>query len=147
MTRQVLIFILTLIISINSEVIEIEDGRLEGTVLLSRKGIQFHAFRKIPYAEPPIGNLRFQPPIPNKKWVGTLNATNYGPACMQPNQSIQRSEDCLHLNVFTKNIGSTQLKPVIVFIHGGVSTCVISLKWIKSELLSAYNCIVFMLKK
>ena len=60
----------------------------------------------------------------NNKWNGVQNAMNYGPICMQYlyDSEYGESEDCLHLNVFTKNLGSTKdLKPVIVYIHGGVS--------------------------
>jgi carboxylesterase type B len=104
------------------EMIEIDDGKLEGTVLKTRKGLDVYAFLKIPFAEPPIGKLRFQPPIPHKKWEGILNAKQFGPACMQnydgPDGDL--SEDCLQLNVFTKELNSVDLKPTIVYIHGGV---------------------------
>lgn len=105
------------------EVVEIEDGKLEGTVIKTRKGLDVYAFMKIPFAEPPIGKLRFQPPIPNKKWNGILNAKQFGPACMQNYDASDGSlsEDCLQLNVFTKELNSVNLKPTIVYIHGGVS--------------------------
>lgn len=106
------------------EIVEIEDGKLEGTVLKTRKKLDVYAFLKIPFAEPPIGKLRFQPPISNKKWEGILNAKQFGPACMQyyngPDGGV--SEDCLQLNVFTKELNSVDLKPTIVYIHGGVSS-------------------------
>ena len=104
------------------EIIEIEDGKLEGTILKTRKGSDVYAFIKIPFAEPPIGKLRFQPPIANKKWEGILNAKQFGPACMQDNGGSDEglSEDCLQLNVFTKELNSVDLKPTIVYIHGGV---------------------------
>lgn len=86
----------------------------------TRKGVNLHAFMKIPFAEAPIGSLRFQPPIINKKWDGILDATQFGPPCAQIDLNWM-AEDCLHLNVFTKNLNSTDLKPVVVYIHGGVS--------------------------
>ena len=118
--NKVLTFVVNLIIFTKCEIIQIEDGQLEGTVMTSRKGVDFHAFMGIPYAQPPIGNLRFQAPRQNNNWDGVLNATAYSPACMQTmNVRFGRSEDCLYLNVFTRSLDVTALKPVIVFIHGG----------------------------
>lgn len=112
--------ITTFLFCVSSEVIEIKDGKLNGTVMISRKGVKIHSFLKIPYAEPPNGSLRFQPPVRNKPWEGILDATKFGPQCMQYGSNWM-SEDCLHLNVFSKNISSMELMPVIVYIHGGVS--------------------------
>lgn len=101
------------------------DGRIEGTTMQSRRGVSFNAFLRIPFAKPPINELRFKDPLPNDPWPDDiLNGTVYGPACPQavgliPATSI--SEDCLHLNVFSKSlpeIGSDP-KPVIVYCHGG----------------------------
>ena len=122
--NKVIICVLSIIINSKCEIIETEDGKLEGTVMKTRKSVEIRAFLKIPYAEPPVGNLRFQPPVLNRKWDGVLNTTNYGPICMQYlyDSVYGESEDCLHLNVFTKNLRRTDvLKPVIVYIHGGVS--------------------------
>ncbi|GJQ73729.1 hypothetical protein Trydic_g14063 [Trypoxylus dichotomus] len=73
------------------------------------------------YAEPPVGNFRFKPPIPAKSWNGTYNATTDPPACPQP-QNDNTSEDCLFLNVFTPTLRcntDTGRKPVMVFFHPG----------------------------
>jgi para-nitrobenzyl esterase len=118
--------LLLLVIALNSaigDIVEIEDGLIEGTTMQSRKGVSFHAFFKIPFAKPPVGELRFQAPVRNDNWEGTLNATAHGPTCVQfiTIGSYGQSEDCLHLNIFTKSLASTNLKPVIVYIHGGVS--------------------------
>lgn len=119
-SHKVTFLILQIIFAVSSDIIQIEDGHLEGIKLKSRKGVEFDAFLKIPFAEPPVGNLRFQPPVVNKKWTGVLNATQFGPPCMQAGGQ-GTSEDCLHLNVFTKNTRSSDLKSVLVYIHGGVS--------------------------
>lgn len=69
-----------------------------------------------------IGELRFRAPIRNQPWNGTLNGTVFGPMCMQAGVGPFASEDCLQLNVFTKNLPSNEtvgLIPVIVNIHGG----------------------------
>jgi len=88
----------------------------------TRSGVLFNAFLGIPFAAAPIGELRFRAPIPNQPWNGTLNGTIFGPMCMQAGAGPFASEDCLQLNVFTKNLPSNEtveLKPVIAFIHGG----------------------------
>lgn len=107
-----------------SEVLKIEDGFINGTIMSTRNHDEFHAFMMIPYAEPPLGDLRFRAPIPVNPWSGVHNATQFSPMCMQINLLSQApvSEDCLYLNVFTKNLPSDEnvpLKPVIAYIHGG----------------------------
>jgi carboxylesterase type B len=110
-----------------AEVLIIDEGRIDGSVLLNRWGEPFHAYRKIPFAEPPVGSLRFKAPVQKKPWKTVLDCTAYGPMCFQDdfwNGTIAISEDCLHLNVFTKNLPSLEfqfkeLKPVIAFLHGG----------------------------
>ena len=85
-------------------------------------------FKKIPFAEPPIGNLRFRKPVPYKHWEGVLNATTFGPSCIQylfqndkwllENEAT--SEDCLHLNIYVpQDIDKAKPKAVMVWIHGG----------------------------
>lgn len=106
----------------SSQIIQIEDGLIEGRVMETRSGLPFNAFLGIPFAEPPIGDLRFRAPLPNQPWNGTLNCTVFGPMCKQSGSGLIGSEDCLQLNVFTKNLPfneTVQLKPVIAYIHGG----------------------------
>ncbi|KAK3107153.1 hypothetical protein FSP39_008256 [Pinctada imbricata] len=87
-----------------------------------------YQFRKIPYAKPPVGNLRFAKPQPYGSWQGVLNATEFGPSCIQqlddfskrvlPNTDI--SEDCLFLNIYVPNkVNTTKIRPAMVWIHGG----------------------------
>lgn len=104
------------------ELVDIEDGIINGTLMKTRSDESFHAFLKIPFAEKPLSNLRFKAPQPVTKWNGVLQATKFSPMCMQVNvlSNSEVSEDCLYLNVFTKNLqANTNLKPVIVYIHGG----------------------------
>ncbi len=112
-----------LLVTISSgQIIQIEDGQILGREMESRSGVVFNAFLGIPFARPPIGELRFRAPERNDPWNGVLNCTVYGPMCMQAGVGALASEDCLQLNVFTKNLPSNetvQLKPVIVYIHGG----------------------------
>src|SRR5215467_15803407 len=80
-------------------------------------------FRGIPYAAPPVGALRWQPPQPAASWSGVRDATRFAPHCPQPATPFGQastSEDCLFLNVFTpshQHAGSHF--PVMVWIHGG----------------------------
>ena len=75
-------------------------------------------FRGIPFAQPPVGPLRFQPPQPPKPWPDTRDATRFAAAAMQPDEpSIPQSEDCLYLNIWCPNTPGPH--PVFVWIHGG----------------------------
>jgi para-nitrobenzyl esterase len=86
------------------------------------------AFKNIPYAAPPVGELRWRPPQPAQNWQGVRDASRFGQACLQPMveglnpELIPGSEDCLKLNVYTpksgKNLPIKNL-PVMVWIHGG----------------------------
>ncbi len=82
-------------------------------------------FRGIPYAAPPIGELRWRPPAPAQPWKGVRRATQFGPACAQVTTlgafagPANDNEDCLTLNVFTPQTRVAARLPVIVWIHGG----------------------------
>lgn len=101
------------------EIVDIEQGSVDGTLWLSRHNRTFHAFLRIPFAEPPIGDLRFQEPQPPRPWSGIYDATYYGPMCVQSTArlDIAADENCLHLNVFSPNLNASL--PVIVYIFGG----------------------------
>jgi para-nitrobenzyl esterase len=76
----------------------------------------------IPYAAPPVGALRWQPPQPPAHWHGTRPATHYAPHCPQPTGVFGRpstSENCLFLNVFRPANQSSRDLPVMFWIHGG----------------------------
>ena len=96
-----------------------------GTVQGSREGA-LQVFRGIPYAEPPVGPMRWQPPAVLPRWQGVRAATTFGPACFQPrpksvgiytNPPGRMSEDCLTLNIWAPR--NAQNLPVFVWIHGG----------------------------
>jgi carboxylesterase type B len=77
----------------------------------------------IPYAEPPLGELRFRPPQPLKeKWNGTLEATSYYPECVGyggDQIGYEVSEDCLVVNIVRPSGMEDQSLPVGAWIHGG----------------------------
>jgi para-nitrobenzyl esterase len=85
-----------------------------------------HVFLGIPYAAPPVGDLRWKPPIPAAKWAGVRPAMDFGSHCMQGNvfgdmvfRDPAMSEDCLFLNVWTPAKTSDSNLPVMVWIYGG----------------------------
>jgi para-nitrobenzyl esterase len=96
-------------------------GPIEG---LSQNG--GHGFRGIPYALPPIGKLRWQPPkklnmADGTCWNGTLSAKQYANFCFQyeTDTTFYGSEDCLYMNVFTPTLNKSAKLPVMVWVHGG----------------------------
>ncbi|KAK5641593.1 hypothetical protein RI129_010140 [Pyrocoelia pectoralis] len=96
-------------------------GDIEGSFMQSLLGKSIYEFRGIRYAKAPVGELRFQPPVPVESWSGVYNATKDGPACPQP---IHRhiSEDCLYLNIYTTKLPGLRYnpkRPVLFFIHPG----------------------------
>jgi para-nitrobenzyl esterase len=100
--------------------VTLQSGVLEGTYFDDHGGA---AFLGVPYAAPPVGDLRWKPPEPVKKWAGTREAKQYGPAAPQLPAGwlpyIGWSEDCLYLNIWTTPFVPEAKLPVIVFFHGG----------------------------
>ena len=101
-----------------------ELGVVEGVQLDS--GIL--QFSGIPFAAPPVGDLRWQAPQPAAAWEGSRDASEFSPACWQQlsppgafydSGEIERSEDCLYLNVWTGAEHAEAAYPVMVWIHGG----------------------------
>ncbi|GAB0100706.1 hypothetical protein DMENIID0001_167890 [Sergentomyia squamirostris] len=100
-------------------------GGLIGRYLSSHSGRGIRAFMGVPYAEPPLGPLRFSNPVSKKPWEGFLKASGNADNCFQydylfkENKSIG-SEDCLYLNVYVPHKPKSQdLLSVMVFFHGG----------------------------
>ena len=84
-------------------------------------------FKGIPFAQPPVGDLRWREPQPPKDWTGVRNADQFGPRCMQRTgptadywfRSNGMSEDCLYLNVWTPAKSGSEKLPVLVYVFGG----------------------------
>jgi para-nitrobenzyl esterase len=106
--------------------VRIESGPIEGVPALV-PGVM--AFEGIPYAAPPVGDLRWKPPKSPASWPVVRNADRYGPACPQnymgPDSTAFfgdyefKSEDCLYANVWTAAKTASDKLPVLVWIHGG----------------------------
>ena len=102
-------------------VARIETGDLKGV----QTG-EVIAFKGVPYAAPPVGDLRWRPPQPAAKWQGVRDASQHGAICMQkmpnPDNGIGQypaSEDCLTLGVWTTKLDHNAKQPVMLWIHGG----------------------------
>ncbi len=92
------------------------QGSLNGTI---------HQFLGIPFAKPPVGNLRWRAPQNPTNWTSTLLTNSFAPVCPQKKftqgsttYTITGNEDCLYLNIWTPQTGAGS-RPVLVFIHGG----------------------------
>jgi para-nitrobenzyl esterase len=89
------------------QTVKVTGGQLQGVVV---DGVA--SFKGIPFAAPPVGDLRWKPPQPAKGWAGIKKADAFGPACMQAANSQGNtapvSEDCLYLNVWTPATKASQ---------------------------------------
>lgn len=105
--------------------VTVTGGRVQGSVV---DGIL--TFKGIPFAAPPVGQLRWRAPQPVRSWIGVLPTTTFAPDCMQkvdrsgsnvgiPLLRTEPSEDCLYLNVWRPSQPTSRPLPVMVWIYGG----------------------------
>ena len=102
--------------------IRIDSGRLSGVLVGEQHDVV--AYRGIPYAKQPVGDLRWRPPQPPEPWSGVRAADEFGPGCLQsrPRMSpppARMDEGCLYLNVWTPAARGGEPLPVMVWLHGG----------------------------
>src|SRR5579862_5129449 len=120
MNRTALITVSTLVTvgmagAATDEPVRLDTGLISGTTTGSP---EVRVFKGIPYATPPVGDLRWRAPKPVAHWEGTRKADEFGPVCMQGgNQKM--SEDCLYLNVWTSAKAAAEKLPVMLWIYGG----------------------------
>lgn len=102
-----------------AQTVRTADGRVRG----ERSG-DVVAYLGVPFAAPPVGELRWREPQPVSPWGGVRSARSFAPACVQQGVSIpgepapETSEDCLYLNIWRPSAGGAN-RPVMVWIHGG----------------------------
>nr|URT94892.1 CC06 [Tetranychus cinnabarinus] len=128
---QLLFYTLTLLfltpnsICKTKPIVTTKFGQIKG--LAGKHGdLKYEAFLGIPFAEPPLGHLRFQLPQPfNSTWTTPYEAVNYGNGCSQKpstKNNFNTSEDCLYLNIYRPVLegesNGTDLLPVMYFVHG-----------------------------
>ncbi|GAU90208.1 hypothetical protein RvY_02659-2 [Ramazzottius varieornatus] len=113
-------------------IVKTSKGLVRGFSMMSPSGKQVDAFFGIPFAQPPLEDLRFRPPIPVEPWDGILNATKAANSCYQPldtafgdfigatmwNANTEISEDCLYMNIWIPRPRPTNAA-VMVWVYGG----------------------------
>ena len=106
-------------------IVSYKDGQVEG---IDSSGVKI--FRGVPFAQPPVGQLRWKAPQPVIPWKGVLNAKQFAPDPMQHNaygdivfNGSKQSEDCLYLNIWTPAKTKNDKLPVLVYFNGGGLVC------------------------
>jgi len=108
--------------------VAIDAGKVRGAVVGADKDVL--AYKGIPYAKPPVGDLRWQAPQPPEKWQGVRDCFQFGNVCVQKSDQLinsipqlalgaPMSEDCLYLNVWAPAKPAGAKLPVLYWIHGG----------------------------
>jgi para-nitrobenzyl esterase len=118
-----LVFVLSVNAAPAADEVTVENGKLQGT---SNSDHTVRIFKGIPFAAPPVGDLRWKAPQPAANWTGVRQADKFGPPCLQTNvfgdiyfRDSQPSEDCLNLNIWIPARPAGAKLPVIVWYYGG----------------------------
>ncbi|XP_075211793.1 carboxylic ester hydrolase-like [Lycorma delicatula] len=127
----IITILLVLFIPLSYEItIKTPQGKIKGFLKQTLNGRNIQAFLGVPYAKPPVENLRFKDPVPFGKWEDVYDGTKEPHDCIQKNVYsnfesflVIGEEDCLYLNVYTPDSKKPKHYPVMVFIHGGGFTC------------------------
>src|SRR5476651_2064385 len=112
---------MTLSASRATQPLQIEGGEI-ADIAADSAGIR--VFKGIPYAAPPVGELRWRGPEPVKPWIGVRNAGEWGPRAMQGDRlgdidplNKRMDEDCLYLNIWTPAKSAQDNLPILFWIH------------------------------
>lgn len=101
---------------------ETEYGKIKGIKRMTVYDQSYYSFEGIPYAQPPVGELRFKAPKPPVAWEGVKDCTHHKDKAVQVQfifNKVEGTEDCLYLNVYTRNLKPEKPQPVLIWIHGG----------------------------
>ena len=126
------VIVVELMATSDTTIVNTLNGRIQGTTEYI-DGVAVDIYRGIPYAVPPIGNLRFKAPLPIQNWTNILNATEQPNSCMQsPDESFGRfrgvemwnpntqiSEDCLYLNIWVPKTNDGSKMATMLWLYGG----------------------------
>lgn len=119
MKKSILFFTALLCFATNyaqlSTIIKVQEGQIQGV-----KENDLTVFKGIPFAAPPVDDLRWQSPMPAAKWQGIRQASTFAPGPIQGgNPPSGKSEDCLYLNIWSPAKSAKEKVPVLVWIYGG----------------------------
>jgi para-nitrobenzyl esterase len=128
MRRTLLLFFLLSLPVFPADPVHVEQGQISG---ITGTSPEVRVYKGIPYAAPPVGDLRWAEPKPAASWQGVRDASKFGNACPQtpyPKSSVYwedaepMGEDCLFLNIWSAAKSAGDKRPVMVWIHGGALT-------------------------
>ncbi|XP_046680494.1 esterase E4-like [Homalodisca vitripennis] len=123
-----LLFVFSLLccsVIVKTVIVRTEHGSISGTEFKTSQGKLVNAFLGIPYAKPPVNELRFKEPQLIDNWTGVRSGQNFSSKCIQfiyyadDGNNIEGDEDCLYLNIFTPSASSDSKLEVVFYIHGG----------------------------
>ena len=119
-TIYLLFALFLFVLEAQSQIVDISSGTIQG-----KMNGDIYEFLGIPFATPPVGDLRWKAPVEPNDWTEILNTTDFSPICPQKRYeqgdttaTLEGDEDCLYLNVWTPQLNAGDL-PVMFFIHGG----------------------------
>ena len=122
-TGALLVTVVLASVAKGADQVKIDSGIVEGAV---NSDSSVRIFRGIPFATPPVGNLRWQAPQPVQPCTGVRKAVDFGPRCVQGRvfgdivfRSSEMSEDCLSVTVWTPARSASDRLPVYVWFYGG----------------------------